>query len=282
MNALITLKAQKIKEGRSTAGRSFRIFVLLGLLFVLLTPTVKASAMADIGGESIYDLFNDKGDDVFNTATNIVKDVTSQIFQLVKYIAVFVFAVALILAAVGFASSRAQNRDKAKNRFVLTILGAVFMFASVGVLTFSHYIANGIAAGIIKSEYESAMSDVTDYGIAPQDYQIIRAAVQGLMEIDPYEAPLKPDSSGYYKRGDIQNWLSNTCIRSTLFDSEGRSKAYAYGEACILLHTGKHHVLKRTGEPYYDYTFDADNDTITGSYFIIDFKSKSIRSKFGG
>lgn len=282
MNALITLKAQKIKEGRSIAGRSFRIFVLLGLLFVSLTPTVNASAMADIGGESIYDLFNDKGDDVFNTATNIVKDVTSQIFQLVKYIAVFVFAVALILAAVGFSSSRAQNRDKAKNRFVLTILGAVFMFASVGVLTFSHYIANGIAAGIIKSEYESALSDVTTSGIHSRDYQIIRAAVQGLMEMSPADAPIKPYASGYYKRSEIKNWLEKTCIRSSMTDGGSRETAKAYGEACILLHTGMRYVLKDSGEPYYDYTYDAENNTITGSYFIIDFKSKSIRSKYGG
>ncbi len=280
MRSTITVMTQKIKEGRPFSGRSFRIFVFFILLLIcLFAPTIKAHAMADIGGESIYELFGDKGDDVFSDAEHIVKDITAQIYQLVKYIAVFVLVVSIIIAAVGITSKRAENRERSKTKLALTVLGGVFMFASIGVLSFSQYIAGGISTGIIRSEYEQALSDIKTADIAAMDYQAIRAACYDLVNLKPELAPLKPYSSGYYKRNEIKKWLTEAKIIRSSMNPGSVVIANAYGEACILLYTEKHHVLKDSGEPYYDYTYNSSDNTLTGTRFIIDFNNKSIREK---
>lgn len=275
MTNTIFKKTHKFMEGRPFFGLSFRIFVLiLSLFFIVLTPCINASAMSDIAGGNIYDLFSDVGDDSFGSATLIVEDLSAQVFQLVKYIGVFVFVVSLIVAAVGLTRARAAERDKAKTKMVVAVAGAVCMFASLGVITFAGTLADNIAAGIIKSEYRSLLEGNNSATITNDDYRAIKGVAT-----NPASIGLEPDSYGYFDRNDIRNCLVNSgCIRSALQGNE-RDKALKYGEACVLLYSGTHIILINK-QPVTDWKYDSSSNTSTGLYYIVDFSRGTITPKY--
>jgi hypothetical protein len=91
---------------------------------------------------------DDDSSHTLDAVTSTVKGLAAEATSIIKYGAIFVLVVGLIIAAVQLGSGNAQKKEGAKSRLVMLILGLILVFAAAGVLIFSRNLGDNFASAL--------------------------------------------------------------------------------------------------------------------------------------
>ncbi len=89
-----------------------------------------------------------KTTNTLGAVTDTIKGLAAEATAIVRYSAIFMLVVGIIIAAVQLGSSNAQKKELAKSQIVMLVLGAIVVFAAIGILVFAQNLGNSFSAAL--------------------------------------------------------------------------------------------------------------------------------------
>lgn len=126
----------------------FLLFIVMAVSAAIIgkSEPVHASTEAYVGGKTVTELFNDKGNDHLGKITEQVEDVGASLYRLVLTVAFIVTVCGCAVIGVKLFGRSAVQISEAKENLVWLVVGAVIALSGIAMLTFSKDIAAEISA----------------------------------------------------------------------------------------------------------------------------------------
>lgn len=116
---------------------------------IMTVAMTLGGAVVQVLAADDYTSFLENGtSNTLGAVTDTVKGLAAEATSIVKYAAIFMIVAGIIISAVQLGSGNAQKKEGAKGRIAMLVIGAILIFAAVGILVFAQNLGNSFATAL--------------------------------------------------------------------------------------------------------------------------------------
>ncbi len=116
--------------------------------FLTISMSLGGVVTQVLAGDDYTGFLDNKTTSTLGAVTETIKGLAAEATAIVRYAAIFMLVVGIIIAAVQLGSSNAQKKELAKSQIVMLVLGAIVVFAAIGILVFAQNLGNSFSSAL--------------------------------------------------------------------------------------------------------------------------------------